>query len=116
MQYLKTFDPLTPHRCGNDVTFVFVGSAVKCVSFLPQVVPATEDEVGFCVKGGAHLPQTAVAAGALETVLMPVFVQGLEQVAVFNLAIAASTPLLFPFGLDREHRHTWSDKETNSHA
>lgn len=87
-----------------------------CVCVLPQVVPATEDEVGFCVKGGAHLPQTAVAAGAFETVLVPVFVQGLEQVAVFNLAIAASTPLLFPFGLDREHRHTWSDKETNSHA
>lgn len=95
---------------------LFVGSAVRCVSFLPQVVPATEDEVGFCVKGGAHLPQTAVTAGAFETVFMPVFVQGLEQVAVFNLAIAASTPLLFPFGLDREHRHTWSDKETNSHA
>lgn len=118
MQYLKIFDPLTSGSCGNDVTSVFVGSAVRCVcvSFLPQVVPATEDEVGFRVQGGAHLPQTAVTAGTFETVLMPVFVQGLEQVAVFNLAIAASTPLLFPFGLDREHRHTWSDKETNSHA
>lgn len=87
-----------------------------CVSFLPQVVPATEDEVGFRVQGGAHLPQAAVAAGTFETVFVPVFVQGLEQVAVFNLAIAASTPLLLPFGLDREHRHTCSDKETNSHA
>lgn len=87
-----------------------------CVSCLPQVVPATEDEVGFRIEGGAHLPQAAVAAGTFETVLMPVFVQGLEQVAVFNLAIAASTPLLFPFGLDGEHRHTCSDKETNSHA
>lgn len=72
----------------------------------PQVVPATEDEVGFRVEGGAHLPQAAVTAGTFETVLMPVFVQGLEQVAVFNLAIAAGTPLLFPFGLDGEHRHT----------
>lgn len=79
---------------------------------LPQVVPATEDEVGFRVEGGAHLPQAAVAAGTFETVLVPVFVQGLEQVAVFNLAIAASAPLLFPFGLDGEHRHTCSDKET----
>lgn len=86
------------------------------VSFLPQVVPATEDEVGFRIEGGAHLPQAAVTAGTFETVLMPVFVQGLEQVAVFNLAIAAGTPLLFPFGLDGEHRHTCSDKETNSHA
>ena len=83
---------------------------------LPQVVPATEDEVGFCVEGGAHLPQAAVAAGAFQAVLVPVFVQGLEQVAVFNLAIAASAPLLFPFGLDGEHRHTCSDKETSSHV
>lgn len=72
----------------------------------PQVVPATQDEVGFGVQGGAHLPQAAVAAGTFQTVLVPVFVQGLEQVAVFNLAIAASTSLLFPFGLDGEHGHT----------
>lgn len=84
--------------------------------FLPQVVSTTEDEVGFRVQGGAHLPQTAIAAGTFETVLMPVFVEGLEQVAVFNLAIAASATLLFPFGLDGEHRHTCSDKETNSRA
>ncbi|TNN86630.1 hypothetical protein EYF80_003098 [Liparis tanakae] len=45
-----------------------------------KVVPATEDEVGFRVEGGAHLPQAAVTAGTFETVLMPVFVQGLEQV------------------------------------
>lgn len=83
-----------------------------CAHCLPQVVPTTEDEVGFRVEGGAHLPQAAVAAGTFETVLVPVFVQGLEQVAVFNLAIAASAPLLFPFGLDGEHRHTCSDKET----
>lgn len=87
------------------------GHRCLCV-LLPQVVPATEDEVGFRVQGGAHLPQTAVAAGTFETVLVPVFVQGLEQVAVFNLSIAAGTPLLFPFGLDGEHRHTCSDKGT----
>lgn len=82
------------------------GSTVPCCTKEPQVVPATEDEVGFRIEGGAHLPQAAVTAGTFQTVLMPVFVQGLEQVAVFNLAIAASTPLLFPFGLDGEHRHT----------
>lgn len=86
------------------------------MSFLPQIVPATEDEVGFRIQGGAHLPQTAITASTFQTVFMPVFVQGFEQVAVFNLAIAASTPLLFPFGLDGEHWHTCSDKETNSHA
>lgn len=82
------------------------GCAVPCSSKEPQVVPATEDEVGFRVQGGAHLSQTTVAAGTFEAVLVPVFVQGLEQVAVFNLAIAASAPLLFPFGLNGEHRHT----------
>lgn len=82
------------------------GCTVPCCTEEPQVVPATQDEVGFGVQGGAHLPQAAVAAGTFQTVLVPVFVQGLEQVAVFNLAIAASTSLLFPFGLDGEHGHT----------
>jgi len=50
-----------------------------CIMFLPQVVPATEDEIGFGVEGGAHLPQTAVAAGTFQAVFVPVFVQGLEQ-------------------------------------
>lgn len=76
------------------------------VFFLPQVVSATEDEIGFGVEGGADLAQAAVAACALQAVFMPVFVQRLEQVAVFNLAVAASAALLFAFGLDREHRHS----------
>lgn len=82
--------------------------------FLPQVVPATEDEIGFGVEGGAHLPQAAVAAGTFQAVFVPVFVQGLEQVAVFNLAVAAGASLLFSFGLDGEHRHTCGDRETNT--
>ncbi len=84
--------------------------------FLPQVVPATEDEIGFGVEGGAHLPQTAVAAGTFQAVFVPVFVQGLEQVAVFNLTVAAGTSLLFSFGLDGEHRHTCGDRETNTES
>lgn len=87
-----------------------------CIVFLPQVVPATEDEIGFGVEGGAHLPQTAVAAGTFQAVFMPVFVQGLEQVAVFNLTVAAGASLLFSFGLDREHWHTCGDRETNTES
>ena len=71
-------------------------------------------EIGFGVEGGAHLPQAAVTAGTFQAVFVPVFVQGLEQVAVFNLAVAAGASLLFSFGLDGEHRHTCGDRETNT--
>lgn len=115
--YIELYQEIEKKSSCSDMTIMFLWEGKSdCVSFLPQVVPATEDEVGFRVQGGAHLPQAAVTAGTFETVFMPVFVQGLEQVAVFNLPIAASTPLLLPFGLDREHRHTCSDKETNSNA
>lgn len=43
--------------------------------FLPQVVSATKDKISFSVQGGAHLSQSTVAAGTLQAVLMPVFVQ-----------------------------------------
>lgn len=82
------------------------GCAVPRRTKEPQVVPATEDEIGFGVQGGAHLPQAAVAAGTFQAVFVPVFVQGLEQIAVFNLAVAAGASLLFSFGLDGEHRNT----------
>lgn len=72
----------------------------------PQVVAPAQDEVGLGVERGAHLAQAAVAAGALEAVLVPVLVQRLQQVAVLDLAVAARAALLLPFGLDGEHRHT----------
>lgn len=37
----------------------------------PQVVPAAEDEICPGVQGGADSAQAAVAAGTLQTVLMP---------------------------------------------
>lgn len=67
---------------------------------LPQVVSATQDKVGFGVQGGAHLPQSAVTAGTLQTVLMPVFVQGLQKIPVFDLTVAASTTFRFGVWLD----------------
>ena len=57
---------------------------------LPQVVPATEDEVGFCVEGGAHLPQAAVAAGAFQAVLVPVLLDGLQEEAVADALLTAA--------------------------
>jgi hypothetical protein len=54
---------------GNQPTLAWKGQ------FLPQIVSATKDKVSLRVQGGAHLSQTAVAAGTLQAVLMPVFVQ-----------------------------------------
>ena len=64
---------------------------------LPQVVPAAEDEVGPGVEGGAQPSQAAVAAGALQAVLVPVPVQRLQHEAVADLPVAAgAAPRLLP--------------------
>lgn len=77
----------------------------------PQVVSAAQDEVGLGVEGGAHLAQAAVAAGALEAVLVPVLVQRLQQVAVLDLAVTAGATFLLPFGLDGQHRHACGETD-----
>lgn len=69
----------------------------------PQVVPPAQDEVGLGVERGAHLAQPAVAAGALQAVLVPVLVQGLEQVAVLDLPVAAGAAFWLGVRLDGEH-------------
>jgi len=43
----------------------------------PEIVPLAEEEVALGVEAVAHLAQSAVAAPALETVLVPEHVQGL---------------------------------------
>lgn len=74
---------------------------------LPEVVPAAQDEVGPGVEGGAHAAQAAVAAGALQAVLVPVPVQRLQHEAVPDLPVAAgAAPRLLP-GLEGHQRHTW---------
>ena len=45
---------------------------------LPEVVPFAEDEVGARVQRGTDFAQSAVAASALEAVLVPVNVQRLK--------------------------------------
>jgi len=44
----------------------------------PQVVPLAEHQVALGVQRGAHFAQAAVAAAALEAVLVPQHVQGAE--------------------------------------
>lgn len=69
-------------------------------SGLPQVIPAAQDEVGPGVEGGAHPAQAAVAAGALEAVLVPVPVQRLQHEAVPDLPVAAGAAPRLLSGLE----------------
>ena len=45
----------------------------------PEIVPLAEEEVALGVEAVAHLAQSAVAAPALETVLVPEEVQSLHS-------------------------------------
>ena len=74
---------------------------------LPEVVPAAEDEVGPGVERGSDAAQAAVAAGALQTVLVPEPVQRLQHEAVPDPAVTAGTSSRFLSGLEGHERHTW---------
>ena len=54
-------------------------SCVSQVQASPEIVPLAEEEVALGVEAVAHLAQSAVAAPALETVLVPEHVQGLQM-------------------------------------
>jgi hypothetical protein len=41
---------------------------------------------------------------------VPVFIQGLEQISVLNLPVAAGTALWLGVRLDGEHLYTWEEK------
>lgn len=84
---------------------------VRWWRLLPEVVPPAQDEVGFGVERGAHLAQAAVAAGTLEAVLVPVLVQGLQQVAVLDLPVAAGTAFWLRVRLDGEHLYTYNNEK-----
>lgn len=86
------------HLKGRDE--LAAGSAVPRHAEEPQIVSAAEDEIGLRVQGGAHFPQSAVAAGALQAVLMPVLVQGLQKIPVLDLSVAASTTFRLGVWLD----------------
>ena len=58
--------------------YFLAGSTVACGAKQPEVVSLAEEEVPLGVERLAHLPQSGVTAAALETVLMPVEVHGLQ--------------------------------------
>ena len=67
-----------PHHhleCRDDL---LAGSAVARGAKEPEVVSLAEEEVPLGVERLAHLPQSGVTAAALETVLVPVEVHGLQ--------------------------------------
>lgn len=76
-------------------------------SGLPQIVSAAEDEVGPSVECGAHPAQAAVTAGTLQTVLVPVPVQGLQHEAVPDLPVAAGAAPRLLSRLEGNEGHTW---------
>lgn len=60
-----------PHHHLEGRYHLAAGGAVSRVPEQPQVVPLAEDQVGLGVEGGSDLAQSAVAAAALEAVLVP---------------------------------------------
>lgn len=86
-----------------------VSDTIQPIALLPQVVSSAEDEVGFGVEGGAHLAQPALAAGTLQAVFMPELIQGLQQVAVLYLAVAAGAAFGLGVRLNREHLYSWKE-------
>lgn len=89
---------------------------------LPQIVPTTEDEVGPRVECRAHPAQAAVTAGTLQTVLVPIPVQGLQHEAISNPPVAAGAAPRLLSGLEGHERHTWPQSsprrttETDTHT
>ena len=60
----------------------------------PEVISLAEDEVPLGEERGADLAEAAVAAAALEAVLVPVHVQGLQQVPGTISRVSGAEPLL----------------------
>lgn len=78
----------------------------QSLEMVPKVVPTAEDKVGSGVEGRAHPAQPAIAAGTLETVLVPVAVQRLEHEAVPDLPVAPGTASSLLSGLEGHQGHT----------
>lgn len=67
--------------------------AVSRISKQPKIIPLAQDEVRLRIERGADLAEPAVTASALETVLVPEEVEGLEEVALGD-GLAAASALL----------------------
>ena len=66
-----------PHHHLKGGDDLLAGGAVARGAKQPEVVPLAEEEVTLGVQGLAHLAQPGVTAPTLETLLVPVEVQGL---------------------------------------
>ena len=59
--------------------YFLAGGAVASGAEQPEVVSLAEEEVPLGVERLAHLPQSGVTAAALQAVLVPVEVHGLQE-------------------------------------
>lgn len=59
----------------------------------PQIVPLAQQQIRFRVQRAAHLAQSAIAASALQTILMPEHVQRSQQIPIDD-ALAATGALV----------------------
>ena len=73
----------------------------KRSSHKPKVVPSTQDDVVLEIQRRADLSETAVAAPALQTVLVPHFIQSAEQIPIFDGALTTGASRS---GLQEERR------------
>jgi len=60
---------------------------------LPKIISSAEQQVCFGVQSGSDFAKTAVTAGTLQTVLVPVAVERSQQVSFGDGFIAAGTVL-----------------------
>lgn len=60
---------------------------------LPDVVVLAEDHAALGVAGGANVSELSLAAGALQTMVVPVAINGVEQETVGDLHPAACASL-----------------------
>lgn len=61
------------------------------MGFVPEIVPPAELPAQFVVEAPAHLAQAAAAQVAAQAILMPVLVDGLQEIAVPDVLLAPPT-------------------------
>lgn len=81
----------------------------------PQIITFAQHQIRFDVQRRADLAQSTIAAATLQTVLVPVHVQGAQQKAIVNRFTAFGTRLMGQravvgrrqngFGFRAVHRH-----------
>jgi len=102
-------EPLVAARAGETIEMVDVvlgshhhlesrygfatGSTITCRPKQSQIVALAHDQIGSRVERRAHFAEPAVAAAALEAIFMPVDVQRLQEVPVFDEFTASAAAM-----------------------